>query len=377
MGDSVQRDDLTASDNGGPMDRGSADSQVRMRIDPDRVKRILVIKLRAIGDVVLSTGVLENLRLAYPKARIDVLTEPPSAPVLEGNPFVDRVLVFRPKSEGGFRPIFRARRERYDLIIDLFGNPRSAIITLLSGARHRVGYRFGWRQYCYNIVAEPRGASVHNSRFNLDALTAIGVPVTNNVQLFPLGEKEETFAARFMQANDLEGRLCVGLNPGGGWITKRWRPAMFAQLGELIASKYGTRIVILWGPGEEGIAKEIYRLMREDSILIPPAGLKELGAVMKRCAAIVTNDSGPMHIAAALRVPILAIFGPTRPELQGPVGTIAEIVTNKDLLCLGCNLTACPIGNPCMEKLPVHTVAAAFDRLWKRIETHTSDTIIY
>src|SRR5258707_5592112 len=127
-----------------------------MIVDPHLVKRILVIKLRAIGDVLLSTVVLKSLRSAYPDARIDFLTESPSREVVEGIPDLDSVLVFDGKRESGIGLILKIRRLRYDMVIDLFGNPRSALITLGSGARHRVGYRFGWRKHCYNILTEPR-----------------------------------------------------------------------------------------------------------------------------------------------------------------------------------------------------------------------------
>ena len=128
-----------------------------MKIEKPAVRRILVIKLRAIGDVLLSTAVLRNLRLAFPDASIDFLTEVPSREVLEGNSDLSSLLIFDGKKQSGAGLILDVRSRQYDLVIDLFGNPRSALVTLFSGAKYRVGYRFGWRQYCYNIVVNPRG----------------------------------------------------------------------------------------------------------------------------------------------------------------------------------------------------------------------------
>src|SRR5881296_2236111 len=131
------------------------------------IRSILVIKLRAIGDVLLSTVVLNNLRASFPDARIDFLTERPSREVIEGNPVVNSVLAFDGSNRRSLSLILDVRNRKYDLVIDLFGNPRSALVTFFSGASYRVGYRFNWRRYCYNIVVEPRGGEVHNTDFNL------------------------------------------------------------------------------------------------------------------------------------------------------------------------------------------------------------------
>src|SRR5689334_10445280 len=137
-----------------------------MITDRAAVRRILVVKLRAIGDVLLATGVIPNLRKAFPRAEIDFLTEKPAREVVEGNPDLHEVIVFDPAAQSGAGLILAVRRRKYDLVIDLFGNPRSAIVTRLSRAQFRVGYRFGWRRRCYNIVVAPRGGEVHNSEFN-------------------------------------------------------------------------------------------------------------------------------------------------------------------------------------------------------------------
>ncbi len=331
-----------------------------MTVDPRLVRRILVIKLRAIGDVLLSTVVLESLRSGFPDAIIDFLTERPSREVLEGNPLVDSVLVFDGKKDSGLGLILKVRRERYDLVIDLFGNPRSALVALGSGARYRVGYRFGWRQYCYNIVTEPRGNLVHNTEFNLDSVRRMGIPVVSSSPQFPLTQESNDFAEAFVAEKSLKGKFVVALNPGGGWPSKRWPLSHFAQLGDQLSEKYQAKIVLIWGPGEEGLASEIRRLMKAESILIPPTNLKQLGGILKRCNLLVTNDSGPMHIAAAVGSSVLAIFGPTNPEFQGPVTMKREIAQNHKLLCLGCNFTHCPIGNPCMEELFVEEVLSGY-----------------
>ncbi len=333
-----------------------------MSIDSSLVSRILVIKLRAIGDVLLSTVVLPPLRAAFPGTPIDFLTEKPSREVLDGNSDLSSLVVFDPAAQSALELVAEVRSRKYDLVIDLFGNPRSAVIALLSGARYRVGYRFKWRQYCYNIVVEPRGGRVHNTEFNLDALRAIGLPVGSPRPRFPLSDDGESFAERFFDQAGLSGKNVVALNPGGGWYTKRWPLDKLARLGDMIAERIGASILIVWGPREETDAVKIRSAMRSPAVVAPPTTLKQLASCLKRCSFMVTNDSGPMHIAAAVGTPVVAIFGPTNPELQGPSGANV-IIRNDELLCLACNYTKCPIGNPCMEELSPELVMAGVVRL--------------
>lgn len=332
-----------------------------MKVDFSQIRKILVIKPRAIGDVLLSTVVLKNLRAAFSDSHIDFLTELPSREVIEGNGNVDELILFDTKRDSGVGLILKIRNRKYGLVIDLFGNPRTALITYFSKARHRVGYRFKWRQYCYNVVVEPRGGEVHNTEFNLDALRAIGVPIVSNEIEFPLDTASEQFADEFFRTSPLyergdKGGFTVALNPGGGWYTKRWRIPQYAALGDALVNEFSAKILLVWGPGEENDIRELQSKMPQPSTLLPPTSLKQLGAILKRCDLLVTNDSGPMHIAAAMGTPVVAIFGPTNPTLQGPVGKGHEIVRNEKLDCLCCNFTDCPIGNPCMLELGVDEV---------------------
>lgn len=337
-----------------------------MTVDRNAVRRILVIKLRAIGDVLLSTIVTKNLRLAFPQAHIDFLTEPPSVDVLKGNPHINGTMVFKKSETGSIELITRVRRAKYDMIIDLFGNPRTALATCLSGARYRVGYRFRGRTYAYNIVAEPRGGEVHNTQFNLDALNAIGIPIQDRSIYFQFDNEEAAYVARFLASAGLNDKFLVCLNTGGGWYTKRWRLEQFAALGDRLVAQYGVHVVLSWGRGQLEEVEKLRSLMKQPAFIPPETTLPQLGALLKRCSLVVTNDSGPMHIAAALGVPVVGIYGPTNPVLQGPYGTQHVVVRNEKLDCLGCNLTKCPIGNPCMVDLSVNDVLRGVEEVIKK-----------
>jgi len=334
-----------------------------MKTDLAGVKSILVIKLRGVGDVLLSTIVTPNLRNAFPHAKIDYLTEPASVPVFTGNQFIDDVVVFDRKSMSGLDLIRLVRSKRYSMVIDLFGNPRTALVTRLSGAGIRVGYRFRGRSYAYNRIVEPRGGIVHNTQFNLDALESLGIAIIDRNLYFPVNSDDEMFINRFLEKEEIGDRNLVAINTSGGWSTKRWGLDRFAELADRIQSRHKVPIVIVWGPGEREEAEALSSRMTHRATLAPATTLKQLGALFQRCAFLVSNDSGPLHIAAAMGTPVVGIYGPTNPKLQGPYGAGHVVVRNETVPCLGCNLTACPINHPCMKELSVDMVESAVERL--------------
>ena len=337
-----------------------------MTVDRSLVHKVLVIKLRAVGDVLLSTVVTKNLRLAFPDAQIDYLTEPSSVDVLSGNPFLNHIHVHDRLKMTGVRLVRLIRHQRYDLVIDLFGNPRTALITRLSGARYRVGYRFRGRTYAYNIMTEPRGAAVHNTQFNLDALEAIGVAIQDRNIYFQFAPEDEAYVSEVLSRSGVSRQFLVGVNTGGGWYTKRWGLDRYAELADRLVDTYRATIVLTWGPGQLPEVEKIRSLMKHKPFIPPATSLKQLGALLKHCRCVISNDSGPMHIAAAVGTPVLGIYGPTSPVLQGPFGDKHVTVTKEGLDCLGCNYTKCPIGHPCMLELSVDVVMEGVQQLLKK-----------
>ena len=331
-------------------------------------ERILVIKLRATGDVVLSTPVIENLKRRFPRARISFLTEEASADILRWDAFLDDLIVLpvgRWKRAGFWRSwreqacFYRnLRRKRFDLAIDLFGNPRSAVLTWLSGAENRVGYAFRGRRLAYNTVVTPRGQAGHEVLFHLEALEALDIPVVTTRPVVAIPGAAERKANRWLCGHIQGNGTVIGLNPGGGWAIKRWPPDRFGRLADALIDEFGVDVLVTWGPGEEGLVEEVAGAMRNRPLVIPAATLAELGAYLKRCRLLVSNDSGPMHMAAALDVPTVGIFGPTDPLAQGPWGDGHGVVRKESVDCLGCNRTECPIGNICMTTLEPGEVLA-------------------
>ncbi len=328
-----------------------------------KAERLLVIKPRAIGDVLLSTPVLKNLKSAYPGLQIDFLCERFASDVIRGNPSVHEVITFNKKNDSTLSVIRQVRKRSYDIVIDLFANPRTAMITRWSGAKHRIGFPFRGRKYAYTILVPPRGGEVHNVDFNLDVLRYFNIPIIDSNPDFYLNETDRAAAQNWINVQGLTARTIVGINPSGGWYTKKWNKEAYALLADRIAERENTAVLFFWGPGELQDVEVIRSTMKHPSSIIPKTTLKEMGAFLDRCSYLVSNDSGPMHIAAALGVPTLGIYGPTNPHLQGPYGAKNRWVRDESLDCLECNLTECLIGNVCMTGLSSETVYRSFNQL--------------
>jgi lipopolysaccharide heptosyltransferase II len=342
-------------------------------------EKILLMRLRGIGDVVLTLPLLDNLRSAFPQAQIDYLTEPPGAPLLQNHPALHEVLILAHRSWKKLSPpaharshwnFVRALRGRhYDWVIDLFGNPRTALLTLLSGAPRRIGFNFRGRKLAYNFLVEPRGDRLHAVEFNLDVLRALSLPIVTSKLSLPIADEAALYIEQFWQQQELRAdSFVVGCNAFGGWYTKRWPLPAFAELCDRLQWECDAKIILLWGPGEWEEVNRLAGMMKTPPLLAPPTTLPQLVALLKRMDLLVANDSGPMHLAAAVSTPVVAVFGPTRPDLQGPWGKGHRIVLKSGLPCLGCNGLTCKIEtHDCMQKLPVDQVFEAARESWKEI----------
>jgi len=336
-----------------------------LKIDKNRIHKILIIKPAAIGDVLLCTPVAENLRHNFPDAKIVFLTQKFCKEVLTGNIFIDRILTYDLKLDNGRCIIRNVRKQKYDLIIDLFGNPRTAIITFRSGAKYKVGYKFNWRSIAYNIKVTPRGGEVHNIEFNLDSLRALDLEIITAQPKFYLNSVHHEFAEKFFNENGLNEGSVIGINPSGTWPTKVWYSEKFIELIRKLNGKY--KFLLFWGNEKEfKTVQKIKETAGGNTYLIPETDLKYMAALQMKCKAFLTNDTGPMHIAWVSGVKTASIFGPTNPELQGPLNKNSIVIRNESLLCLGCNLTQlqqCPNDHKCMRDLSIEYVIGKLEKL--------------
>lgn len=340
--------------------------------------KILLIKLRALGDVILSTPVVWNLRQAFPQAQIAFLTEEAGAEVLKNDPVLNEVVVYPRQAMESKRRVHRIGEEReflsrlkvrkYNWVIDLFGNPRSAWLTYLSGARKRVGFAYHFRKWAYNVKVPPKNPQ-YVVEFNLDALRALGVPVVDSrLKVYP-SDEDRAFAEQYWKSERFEERkLVVGLFPGGGWESKRWGLKGFAEVGDTLSREYGAGILLLGGEKEKKDLQEIAGEMKSKPKTFVEATLGQLAAVSAKLSLWIGNDSGPKYFAVAFDVPTVTIFGPTDSANATPPGG-RHLAVAANVPCLVCNQTTCPFKlederhQQCMRKVSPEQVLEAAKRL--------------
>ena len=337
-----------------------------MTIERSQVERILIIQPRGIGDIILTTVVIPNLLADFPGAAVDYVIQTPLDRAFAHQPHIREVLTYtREKPLSVLKLAREVRKRRYDLVIDFFSNPRTAFITFRSKARYRVGRPRIGRGYAYNrpVPARDTAGTVHQAQRNLALLGHLGLTRDSTDILFCVGDDDRIFAGRFWEKTFEAGDFAVGLLPCGSWPSKKCDPEKFAEIADALAGELGARILIVWGPDELEESKQIRSLMTGDAVFAPKTSVGEMAALVERCAMIVANDSGPMHIAAAIGTPVLALHGPTNPSRQGPFGPRHEGLRLEELPCIGCHLTVCPRNHECFRELPVEQVLDAARRI--------------
>ncbi|MDP3147660.1 MAG: glycosyltransferase family 9 protein [Ignavibacteria bacterium] len=335
-----------------------------MNIDKSKINKILCIKLRGIGDVILSTVVFDNLWNEFPQAKIDYLTEPPGKAALEKLSFLNEIILYKKnESFGGLKTIAKVFFNNYDLVLDFYSNPRTAMITFFSHAKYRAGFPYRGRTYAYNLYGPNERDKFHAAQLHLEYLKKIGIEVNSSNLHFGLDEKDISFAEDFYKNNFSENDFVVVLSPSGGWESKKCDAGKFVEIAEAVHQKYHSKFLILWGPDDYEDAAAIKKELKDAAILAPDTTIREGAALMKLAKMVIANDSGPMHISTAVGTPTLSIHGPTNPNLQGPFGEKHASIRLEELDCIGCNLLKCPRKHECFLDLPIIKVMDKVDQL--------------
>jgi lipopolysaccharide heptosyltransferase II len=328
----------------------------------ENAEKILIIQLRRIGDVLLTTPVIEALRELFPKSRIDFLVEKPADEVLKGNPYLNNVII----SDKGFfeqlKLILKIRKEKYTLIIDFLGNPRSAWITFFSRATYRAGFDFAGRKFAYNVRIKRDKLSKYVPNFKLDAIRSIGLNVSRKKMLFHIPQDIQLFMDQYLDKYLSKDKILVGMAPWSRRQARRWSGRYFAEIGDRLMEKYKAEVIMFWGPGEKEEIEKIVSLMKNKPVIAPPTNLKQLGALIKKCRLMVTNDNGLMHIAVSLGIPTVTMYGPTDSENWNPPQEKLHQAMKSDVACLVCNKQEC-IKMECMEKVTPDIVEKAIRKI--------------
>lgn len=323
--------------------------------------RILVIKLRYVGDALLATPVLTRLREGFPKASLVMLVNPGTDGVVQGHPALEEVLVVeRGDWLRQWRFVRELRRRRFDLVIDLTDSDRSAALAWLSQAPMRVGYNSEdrWRGGFYTRVVQADRFKMHQVRYHLAATDALGLTGPPPDPVLTVTPDSRSAADRLLKEIGIEeARPLVCLHPGARWWFKSWPAERFGALADLIQTETPAHTLVLGGKPEQLVARGIADIMKTPfRSLVGRTGLQELAAVLARATLMVSNDNGPMHMAAALRVPVIGLFGPSDPAVWGPWGE-EHRTFYKGLDCRACFHPDCFRGKQnCMRQITLEEV---------------------
>jgi heptosyltransferase-3 len=282
-------------------------------------KKILVIQLRRIGDVLMCTPAIRALRARYKDSHITFLTEKESFDLVSLNPHLDEVIVLDKKRYRNplysIKKIWKVRKNSFDLVIDFLGTPRSAYFSFLSGAKRRVGYNYPFRRHFYNIVIRSNTTLQYAALSRLDALKILGIENCEVELDFFISDEARLFAQNFFKENKIDPKhLTISISPSSRRHFRRWALERYAQLADWLISQFDAEIILVWGPSEKKIVEQIKRLMKKDPIIsCETKNLFQLGAILEKCDLHIGNDNGTKHIAVAMGKPTITIYGPQNP----------------------------------------------------------------
>ena len=326
----------------------------------NQIERILLIKPSSLGDIIHGLPVLKALRNKWPDAKISWVVKDAYVDILNGNPLIDELILLIKSSLTTSIFSFRKklRHGSFDLAVDMQGLFRSGLIAFLSGAAVRIGFSNAREVaslfYTHKVDAP---LNLHAVDRNLKLAAALGCEV-QGVE-FPINFNRETEqeALGFLQNIQLDkGKPLVTFVPGTRWEKKRWPLNSFSLLGDLLIEKMGAGIIVAGSRQENRLIHEIRSAMKNPSAEAVDFSLTKLTALLSKSDVVVTNDSGPMHIAVAMRTPVVALFGPTDPARTGPYSKKCLII-QRDLECIPCFRKQCSQGSfECMESITVEEV---------------------
>ena len=315
-------------------------------MDADKVKKILVITLSNIGDVVLTTAVFNALRKNFPASTVDVIVGARAAPIFTKDPRIHKVMSYDKSLSLSEKAkfILSLRSERYDLVVDL----RNTLMPFLLRPRYKT-----------SILSNAKNASAYKKEIHLSRLTRLGIDVRGADFDIWIDKADEDYAGELLRAK-ADGFIVLA--PGARSDTKRWGEECFSELARMLLGG-GARVVLVGDLSDKKIADGIAARTSADILnLCAKTTLTQLAAVLKRATLVISNDSAVMHVAAAVGTPTIAIFGPTAPLKYGPRGR-RDVILRKDLACSPCEKAQCPQARECLKLITADEVYGAALRI--------------
>jgi lipopolysaccharide heptosyltransferase I len=335
--------------------------------------RFLIVRLGALGDIVHAIPVAAALRRTFPEAVIDWLVSARHREILDLVTVLDARLPLRDRRGAGkglglAEATRQLRNARYDVAVDLQGLVKSAALARASGAPRVLGFsrlylREPLARAFYTEAHDPGGRGIyapsetrHVVEINLGLLQPLGVAA--GPAEFPIARVPSAVAARMVERTN--GAYAL-LNPGAAWPNKRWPPARLAAVARSLFERHGLMSVVLWGPGERELGEAVQAAAPEAAALSPETAVADIVELARGAAIMVSGDTGPTHIAAAVGTPIVGIYGPTRPERNGPWRP-GDVTVSRAALCRCHHLRRCREPKMCLLDVEVAEVVEACER---------------
>lgn len=346
-------------------------------MDRGRGEKILVVQTSYLGDIVLTTPLLDEVKRRFPEAELSILCTPQARSFLVANADLHEIITDDKRGDGrGMRGLWRKAKELrsrgFTLALSPHKSLRSAFLLFLARIPHRIGFRqsAGWFLYHHRV---DRDARCHDVERNLSILKAFGVNPEEcrqdlHMEVEPASQEAVGRIFNSLGIGSKEGRMFFGLNPGSVWPTKRWSAEGFAELMVQLKMRYPCEILLFGAPEDIEIVDKIQRLSGNLGVsLVERIGLRELACALSWCDVFVTNDSGPMHIAVARDIPVVAIFCATTAALGFYPYSSNAVLVEKALSCRPCSSHGgrrCPLGTEdCIRLIGVEDVLRGVERL--------------
>ncbi|MFA5156882.1 MAG: lipopolysaccharide heptosyltransferase II [Candidatus Omnitrophota bacterium] len=349
-------------------------------LKPD-FRRILVVRTDRIGDVLLSTPVFKALRQAYPSAYIAAMVSPYAKEIVEGNPYIDDVIIydkdFKHRSwSRSMKFASRLRKKHFDLALILHPINRSHLIAFFAGIKRRIGFD---RKLAFLLTDKIKHVKQegdrHELEYTLDLVRYLGIEPQDKQPFMPLKPDSEKWADELFSRESLtaQDRL-LAINPAASCPSKIWPAERFAETADKLADKYGFKVLIFSGPKDTKLAETVLGHMQHRVInLAGKTSVSQLASALKRCSLFISNDSGPVHIAAAVGVPVISIFGRNQkglsPKRWGPVGPL-DIILHRQAGCIECLAHNCLKDFACLKLIKVDDVVKAADTILEARRDH-------
>jgi lipopolysaccharide heptosyltransferase II len=337
-----------------------------------KYKNILIVEVNWLGDVIFSTPFIRTIHEKFKDAKITCLLDERVKGALIHNPYIDDIIVYNEKStHKGFlakaKLISYLRKKHFDIAFILHRSFTKALIVFLSGIQERVGYDTKNRSFLLTKAVEVPEKPLHKVEYFLKIAETFGcMPSRKKYDFFVSKRDRENILRKLEESGIEKDDILIVLNPGGNWLPKQWAEEGFAEVGDILSEKYKAKIIISGSGKDMDKAKRIKSIMKHNAIIFSgKTSLGELGALMERANFVISGDSGPMHIAVALGSNVIAIFGPTSPELTGPYGEGNYSIVQKESDCeIPCYDLTCN-NYKCMKDIRPSDVIQVFDEMYR------------